>query len=170
MGFSSICNLKFAIRNLQSTKKKAFSILEVILALAILTGAMAILGELGRLGFRNAKAAQDLTKAQMLCESKMAEYTSGITAPQAVSGTPFDTIDQDNSNSTTWVYSVDVQQIDQNGLDAICVTVSQNIPATQHPISYSITRWITDPTIAQSTDSTQSSTTGATGTGTTNAQ
>ena len=90
----------FSICNLQSTKKKAFSILEVILALAILTGAMAVLGELGRLGFRNAKSAQDLTKAQMLCESKMAEYTSGITAPQAVSATPFDAIDQDSANST----------------------------------------------------------------------
>ena len=102
----AICNLQFVIHNLQSTKKRAFSILEVILALAILTGAMAVLGELGRLGFRNARAAQDLTKAQMLCESKMAEYTSGITLPQAVSGTAFDTIDQDPNSSASWVYSV----------------------------------------------------------------
>jgi type II secretory pathway pseudopilin PulG len=150
-------------------KNAAFSILEVILALAILTGAMAVLGELGRLGFQNAKAAQDLTKAQMLCESKMAEYTSGITTPQAVSATPFDAIDQDSNNSTTWVYSVDLQQIDQDGLDALCVTVTQNLPAAQHPISYSITRWITDPSVGQSTStdstSTQGSTTSTSGTG-----
>jgi len=73
VGFPSICNLKFAICNLQSKKRNAFSILEVILALAILTGAIAVLGELGRLGFGNANAAQDLTKAQMFCERKMAE-------------------------------------------------------------------------------------------------
>jgi type II secretory pathway pseudopilin PulG len=154
---------------LHSKKKNAFSILEVILALAILTGAMAVLGELGRLGFRNAKSAQDLTKAQMLCESKMAEYTSGITTPQSVSATPFDAIDQDSANSTTWVYSVDMQQIDQDGLDALCVTVTQNLPATQHPATYSITRWIVDPTVAQSTStdstSTQGSTTSTSGTG-----
>ena len=158
VAFRSIYNLQFAICNLQSKKKKAFSILEVILALAILTGAMAVLGELGRLGFQNAKSAQDLTKAQMLCESKMAEYTSGITTPQAVSATPFDPIDQDSANSTTWVYSVDVQQIDQDGLDAMCVTVTQNLPATQHPTSYSITRWITDPSVGQSTSTDSTST------------
>jgi type II secretory pathway pseudopilin PulG len=162
----------FSICNLQSKKRKAFSILEVILALAILTGAIAVLGELGRLGFQNAKAAQDLTKAQMLCESKMAEYTSGITTPQSVAATPFDAIDQDNSNSTTWVYSVDMQQIDQDGLDALCVTVTQNLPAAQHPISYSITRWIVDPTVTQAaaSTSTQGSTTGTAATGTNNAQ
>jgi general secretion pathway protein I len=178
--FCPICNLKFAIYNLQSKKRKAFSILEVILALAILTGAMAVLGELGRLGFRNAKSAQDLTKAQMLCESKMAEYTAGITTPQSVSATPFDAVDQDSSNSTTWIYSVDMQQIDQYGLDALCVTVTQNLPAAQQPASYSITRWIVDPSVAQAaaaaatsteesttgtSGSTQSSATGATGTG-----
>ena len=167
VAFRSICNSKFTICNWQSKKKNAFSILEVILALTILTGAMAVLGELGRLGFRNAKSAQDLTKAQMLCESKMAEYTSGITAPQTVSATPFDAIDQDTSNSTTWVYSVDMQQIDQNGLDALCVTVTQNLPATQHPASYSITRWIVDPTVTQAaaSTSTQGSTTGTSTTG-----
>ena len=146
--------------------RPAFSILEVILALAILTGAMAVLGELGRLGFRSAKAAQDLTKAQILCESKMAEYTSGITSPQAVSGTPFDAIDQDLNSATSWVYSVDMQQIDQDGLIALCVTVSQNLPATQHPATYSITRWIVDPTLSQSSDSTQSSTSGTSSSGT----
>ena len=161
VAFRSICNLQFAIYNLQSKKRKAFSILEVILALAILTGAIAVLGELGRLGFGNAKSAQDLTKAQMLCESKMAEYTSGLTTPQSVSATPFDAIDQDSANSTTWVYSVDMQQIDQDGLDALCVTVSQNLPAAQHPATYSITRWIIDPTVTQAaaSTSTQSPTT-----------
>jgi hypothetical protein len=65
LGFRSFCNLKFAIRNMQSKKKKAFSILEVILALAILTGAIAVLGELGHFGFLNAKASQDITRAQV---------------------------------------------------------------------------------------------------------
>jgi general secretion pathway protein I len=151
--------------------KRGFSILEVILALAILTGAIAVLGELGRLGFQNAKNAQDLTKAQILCESKMAEYTSGITPLQPVAAVAFDAIDQDNANSSTWVYSVDMQQIDQDGLDAVCVTVSQNIPAAQHPATYSITRWIIDPTVVQAIASSQASATGSSGTGTTtNAQ
>jgi general secretion pathway protein I len=143
--------------------RSAFSILEVILALAIFTGAIAVLGELGRLGFRNAKSAQDLTKAQMLCESKMAEFTSGLSAPMSVAATPFDAIDQDANNSS-WVYSVDLQQVDQDGLDALCVTVTQNLPAAQHPATYSITRWIVDPTVGQSTSTTQDAAAGSSAT------
>ena len=144
--FRSICNSKFAIRNLQSKKKKAFSILEVILALAILTGAIAVLGELGHFGFLNAKASQDLTRAQLLCESKMAEFTSGVTIPQTVQGVAFDTIDQDSN--IPWVYSVDMEQVpNQVGLIALRVTVSQNLPGSQRPLSFALTRWIIDPTI-----------------------
>jgi type II secretory pathway pseudopilin PulG len=150
-----------------SKNKAAFSILEVILALAILTGAMAVLGELGRLGFRNARATQDITKAQLLCESKMAEYTSGITTPQAVSGTAFDTIDQDSNTNVSWVYSVSMETIDSDGLIALCVTVTQNLPGTQHPTSFSLTRWILDPSVGQSTNSSDTSGTSTTGSTTT---
>jgi type II secretory pathway pseudopilin PulG len=150
-----------------SPKKAAFSILEVILALAILTGAMAVLGELGRLGFRNARATQDITKAQLLCESKMAEYTSGITTPQSVSGAAFDTIDQDSNTNVSWVYSVSMETIDSDGLIALCVTVTQNLPGTQHPTSFSLTRWILDSSVGQSTNSSDTSSTSTTGSTTT---
>jgi type II secretory pathway pseudopilin PulG len=148
-----------------SPKKAAFSILEVILALAILTGAMAVLGELGRLGFQNARATQDLTKAQLLCESKMAEYTSGITTPSAVSGTSFDAIDQDTNTNISWVYSVEMETIDSDGLIALRVTVTQNLPGTQHPTSFSLSRWILDSSLGESTDSTSSDTSGTSTTG-----
>ncbi|MGD0517808.1 MAG: hypothetical protein ABSA26_09770 [Thermoguttaceae bacterium] len=148
-----------------SQKKAAFSILEVILALAILTGAMAVLGELGRLGFQNARATQDLTKAQLLCESKMAEYTSGITTPSAVSGTSFDAIDQDTNTNISWVYSVEMETIDSDGLIALRVTVTQNLPGTQHPTSFSLSRWILDSSLGESTDSTSSDTSGTSTTG-----
>jgi general secretion pathway protein I len=59
-------------------KSGGFSLLEVILALAILTGAVAVLGEIVRLGIRNAQVARDTTQAQLLCESKLAEITAGI--------------------------------------------------------------------------------------------
>ena len=53
--------------------RNAFSLLEVILALSILAGAVAVLGELLRTGVRNAQTARDLTRAQMLCEEIEAE-------------------------------------------------------------------------------------------------
>lgn len=155
--------------------REAFSILEVILALAILAGAITVLGEVARMGLRNAKNAQDLTRAQLLCKSKMAEYTSGITVPQAIQGAAFDAIDQDGNSNIQWVYSVEMEQIDQDGLIALRVTVSQSLPTAQHPVYFSLMRWITDPGITSSTDSsqqntTQQSSTSTTGTGTANAQ
>lgn len=151
-----------------SNRRNAFSILEVILALAILAGAAAVLGELARLGLRNAKLAQDLTRAQFLCQSKMAEFTSGITIPQSVSGAAFDSIDQ--NSDIPWLYSVELEQIDQDGLIALRVTVSQNLPATQRPASFTLVRWMPDPTITQSTDSTQESGSSGSTTGNSNAQ
>jgi general secretion pathway protein I len=153
-----------SIYNLPSKKKKAFSLLEVILALAILTGAIAVLGELGHFGFRNAKASQDLTRAELLCESKMAEYTSGITIPQSIQGVPFDTIDQDGT--IPWVYSVDMEQVaNQEGLIALRVTVSQDIPGSQRPITFSLTHWIVDPSLTSTSSTDSESTSSPSGTG-----
>ncbi len=131
---------------------------------------MTVLGELARMGMHNAKLTQDLTRAQLLCESKMAEFTSGITLPQQVTGAAFDSIDQDSD--IQWMYSVGEEQIDQYGLIALTVTVSQNLPAEQHPATFTLVRWITDPNISQSTTSTstQQSGTSSTGTGSSNAQ
>jgi general secretion pathway protein I len=141
-------------------RHKGFSILEVILALAILAGAMTVLGELARMGMRNARMTQDLTRAQLLCESKMAEFTSGITYPQAVTGAVFDTIDQ--QSDIQWVYSVMTEQIDQYGLIALTVTVSQSLPPEKHPATFTLVRWIPDPNIAATATSTSTQQTGAT--------
>jgi Tfp pilus assembly protein PilV len=129
-------------------KTSGFSILEIILALAILTGAIAVLGELGRLGMRNAKATEELSRAQLLCESKMTEYTSGISTPEAVANATFDTSFQDSN--VPWIYSVETAQVDQDGLISVRVTVSQNLPAAQRPVTYSLVKWMIDPAVIES--------------------
>ncbi|MGW8257712.1 MAG: hypothetical protein ACWGMZ_09530 [Thermoguttaceae bacterium] len=128
-----------------------FSLLEVILALGILLGAIALLGELGRLGLRNAKLTQDLARAQFLCKSKLAEFTSGITMPTTIQATPFDDIDQDGGAS--WIYSVETQQIDSDGLLAVQVAVTRDLPATRHPVAVSLIQWMIDPSLETSTAS-----------------
>ena len=64
--------------------RTGLSLLEVMLALAILGGALAAIGELMRIGARNAEKARDLTTAQMICESTMAEIQLGFIAMQSV--------------------------------------------------------------------------------------
>ena len=140
---------------------RGFSLLEVVLALAILTGAIAVIGELVRLGTRNAEAARDLTQAQLLCESKLAEIASGLALVEPVS-MALCPDDQD------WLYSVTVEQTTETGLVAVRVTLTRNLPTQSKPLEFSMVQWLPDPAAATSTDSTtegQSSTTGTTGAG-----
>jgi type II secretion system protein I len=137
---------------------KGFTLLEVLLALAILVGAMVALGELGRIGSKCVKITRDLTRAELLCESKMAEIVSGYTSPESVQQATIENADADDSSP--WVYSIDVQTVDQ-GLLAVCVTVQHDSPTSPRPLSFSLTRWIPDPE-ATSSDSSNSSSTEST--------
>jgi type II secretion system protein I len=143
----------------RSARAAGFSLLEVILALAILAGALAVLGEAIRQGMRNAAAARDLTCAQLLCESKMAEITAGLIAPQAVQEVAFDSVVEPSGEG--WLYSIRVEPVDQEDLLAVSVTVRHDEPAEKRPISFSLVRWMIDPeatTGATASDSTQGST------------
>jgi len=140
---------------------RGFSLLEVILALAILTGAIAVIGELVRIGTRNAEAARDLTRAQLLCESQLAEIASGLATAEAVTMSPCPD-DQD------WLYSVAVESTAETGIVAVRVTFTRNLPNQQQPLEFSMVQWMPDPATATSTDASsegQSSTTGTTGAG-----
>jgi type II secretory pathway pseudopilin PulG len=120
------------------TARAGFSLLEVVLALTILVGAIAVLGELVRLGTTNAGNARDLTQAQLLCESKMAEISAGLLVPEVVQGAPCE-------YDPEWLYSIDIQPTDMPGLVALRVTVFQDLPLNQRPAEFSLVRWMQDP-------------------------
>ena len=134
---------KTQIAGLQAGQGRGVSLLEVILALAILAGAIAVLGEAGRLALRNAETARDLARAQVLCESKLSEIVAGLTAPNPVENTAFDTTN--NPDLAGWLYSIQSQPTDETGLISVQVTVSRDLPAAQHPIQFSLVRWMADP-------------------------
>ena len=129
-------------------RRDGFSLLEVILALAILTGAIAVLGELVRLGARNAADTRAMTQAELLCESKLAQITSGMLLPDSVVAAPFDPADLiDPYDPVTWAYSIEVDAVEEPGIVAVRVTVGQDLPQGHHPVHYSLVRWIADPGI-----------------------
>ena len=68
--------------------RRGFTLLEVLLALAILVGSLATIGELTRIGMSYAHRAAAMAEAQLYCESKLAEITAGIVAPAATSSAP----------------------------------------------------------------------------------
>jgi type II secretory pathway pseudopilin PulG len=127
--------------------------LEVILALAILAGAVAVLGEVARQGLETARIARDLTYAQFICDSLMAEVTSGIVYPESVDQVPVDQVS--DPSQMGWVYSIDVESTEIEGLVAVRVTVAQPLPEEKHPVRCSLVRWMQDPNMTFATTGTQ---------------
>jgi prepilin-type N-terminal cleavage/methylation domain-containing protein len=122
--------------------RRGLSLLEVMLALAILGGAVAAMGQLVRIGARSAAVARDSTTAQLWAESKMAEVSSGITLPENVFQQPID-------DTGEWLCSVESQTVDQQGLLAIYVTVEQDPQMIARPVMFTLTRWIIDPQVEE---------------------
>lgn len=121
--------------------RSGLSLLEVILAIAIFGGSLAVIGELIRLGTRSAMEARELTTAQLYCESKMAEVASGIIPQQPIGLTPIDI----QNPVPEWYYTVEVAQTDREGLLGVYVMVIKNPDlATTQPISFSLVRWMKD--------------------------
>lgn len=143
-------------------QRRAFSLMEVILSIAILAAATVLLGELTRFGMRNARAARDLTRAQLLCDSKLNEVIAGIETTDPVSGAKFDTAYDADAE---WTYSIASSVLDDvTGLTSVTVTVNQDLPASQKPVQFALTRWMIPISSAStseegSTDSSSSSST-----------
>lgn len=146
--------------------RAAFSMLEVILALAILAGSLAVIGQLNDLGLRGARRAASLAEAQLLCDSKLAEIAAGFAPATSVGLTPCET-------DPHFFYSVNVAPLAEVGLLSVQVTVVENLPGEPRPTEFSLVRWMIDPQVAaeeaaqQATTTTTGSTTStATGAGT----
>ena len=119
-------------------RRSGLSLLEVILSIAILGGAMVVIGQLFNLGYRSALQTRLRSDANMLCDSKMAELAAGVLDATST-GT------QQIPNNPDWNFSVDIQPSQQLGLLVATVTVEQNPDVSQNPISMSIVRFIPDP-------------------------
>jgi general secretion pathway protein I len=134
--------------------RRAFSLLEIILAIAIFTMALVAVGELMRLGLRNAQKARDTTRAQLLCESIVAEVTSGAIEPTPVA-------DQASEIDPDWCYSIQVNSTDVTGLLSVSVTV--NRVNYSNPLEgVTLVRWMPDPQYAAEIEAAAAATSEAT--------
>jgi general secretion pathway protein I len=132
-----------------------FTLLEVILALAILAGSVAAIGELVRSGLANAQTARDLTRAEMLCEGIEEQVVAGAISPNGASGTCDD--------DPRWLYSISSES-GQTGLLTVQITVSKDVPENQHAVQFTLWRWMIDPSVApESNDNSDSSSSSSTG-------
>lgn len=114
-----------------------FTLLEVILALVILGGALAIFGEVMQLANRNAVDARAETQAQLLAESVMDEILAGSIDASQANRQPLEVDD-----ATSWLYSVVIGTTDFEGVLPIEVTVEQDLERKFNPVKFRLLRWL----------------------------
>jgi type II secretion system protein I len=120
--------------------RSGFSLLEIVLALAILAGALAALGEVMRLGDQNAAAAGDETQAELLAESVMSEIMVGARPLANVNGAALAV-----ATEPPWVLSVAVATTEFKELLAVRVSVVQQLPRELQPARCELVRWLPNP-------------------------
>ncbi len=133
-------------------KRDGLTLLEIILAIVILGGVVAVLGEVGRMGLQNARASRDLTQAELLCESLMGLIRIGSIPMQSSYDNPVENdypdtnvISPTRPDTILWYYSVEVNSTVEDGLLEVAVTVWQNQPLDPRPISCRLVCWMIDP-------------------------
>lgn len=130
-------------------RSKGFTLLEVILALAILAGSVAVLGELMAIAGRHAREVQAETRAQLFAVSVMDEMLAGITEVTQVSRQALEKTD-----TTPWVYSVNISTTTIVGLSTIEVIVEQDLEPQFNPVRYRLVRYYAAPATTEPTDAT----------------
>jgi type II secretion system protein I len=147
-----------------------FTLLEIILALAILAGSLAALGEVMRLADQNATMTRDESQAQILASSVMDELVAGARQLVAIDRGQFDFV-----TDPPWVYSVLIESTAFQELVAVRVLVEQDVDPRLQPAQFELVRWLPNPdyippTASTSSTSSSSSSTGSSGTGAGDAQ
>lgn len=115
--------------------RKGFSLLEVLLAMSILLGAIIILGELTRMGRQHAAGARDRTQAQLLCQSVVNEIVAGTRLAEPAVDLAFE-------DRPDWLYSIQREPLERPGIAAWKISVRQDLPEEKKPIRYSMVRWV----------------------------
>jgi len=122
---------------------RGFTLLEVILALAILAGSLAALGEVMRLADQNAAMSRDETQAQIIAASIVDEMVAGARGVTAVNRAAVDP-----NWDPQWLYSVALEQTGYDELVAVRVVVEQQTDVPLQPARFELNRWLPNPVYA----------------------
>jgi prepilin-type N-terminal cleavage/methylation domain-containing protein len=117
-----------------------FTLLEIILSLAILAGSLAALGEVMRLADQNAALSRDETDAQIIATSIMDELLAGYRAL-----TPVDQMVLNPDVDPPWLYSIAVDQTQYADLISLRVLVEQQLQPELAPARFELVRWMMNP-------------------------
>jgi len=126
----------------QCNRVRGLSLLEVIIATAILAGSGLALFSIIGMGSKYALRAEELTYAHHFAQSALDEW---LAAPTAVGTEQTGTFEE----APEWIYRVESQTLDSPGLCVVTVEVFrsqtlQSTATTEEP-TYRLTRWVRVP-------------------------
>lgn len=155
------------IRYTKGTNRTGLSLLEVVLALAILGAAGAMLAQSMQVATDAGMQARDQALAELLAESKLSEVIAGAYPPnQNTDWMPIETVVEPGR----WHFKIVGQPTLTDGMLGVQVWVTDD-PQMQkeRPLQVMLTRWMIDPnmgldTLPEDTSTTGTSSTSATGT------
>jgi len=123
---------------MKRTRRHGFSLLEVLLATSILVGSSIVLLELVTIGSRHASAARNLSKSELICQTKLNEILSRAAPVEAVRPTPVE-------NEPSWVYWVELRPIGRDDLVALEVTAAFEPAPAKQSARFTLVRWVREP-------------------------
>lgn len=148
----------------KSALRSGISLMEVVLALAILGIASAYLSQAMQIAAQNAIRAQRLTQAELVAESVMNQVIAGVIPAQPANWSPYTS----SSTSSNWNYSLSIVTTEMQGTIGIQVAVQERVegvvPDLQPP-DLVTTRWIIDPSLGLDTLPAEEPTDGSTANG-----
>ena len=124
-----------------------FTLLEMLLSLAILGGSLAVLSQIGATGTNAALEARELASCRVLAQSKSNEVMlDTIATPVSVPASPLASFD--SGSITEYQYTVDVQPGMMDGLLIVRVLVEALNPDSDYPFArYALDRMMVDPAL-----------------------
>ncbi len=144
-------------------RRRGMSLLEVVLALAILAMSAAILAQVSRTATDNGLLAHRMSTAQILAESTMAEVVTGAIPLLASGG--WSPINEVVPNGV-WYYKLETTTTTRKDMVGVRLAVTDEIGMERDSELFYVARWMIDPSLGLDTpQSSTGSATGSTGSG-----
>ncbi len=117
---------------------RGFSLLEVLLAAAVLLGCVIVLGHLAMLGRHHARAAEELADAQRIAQARLGEILIGQRPLESEEEAAIE-------EEPGWRWSATVEPAATPGLLVLEVAVVRDVPEAKPARRFTLRRWVRDP-------------------------
>ncbi len=124
----------------RGTRRRGFTLLEIVLSIAILFGALTAIFQVLSVGNQAAVQGQFRTAAVLYAETKLNEAIAGVVPLQSTGKTPLEDDD-------AWSWSMTVGSGSLNDLLMVTVTVTRDGESAASRHQYSVSRLVRDPQI-----------------------